>query len=128
MANRNTHPMAGLDRAVVWLFGEVTFGGSGAVSSQDCLGFTVTKPAGTGLYRITLEDKWSACAFIGLTADDAATAADVDWQISDNGVPTTQIIDIQHIAAGSGADATSGHKVMIALAMRNSSVGRTGGA
>lgn len=126
MANRNTHPTASLDRATVTLFGEVTFGASGAVSSQDSLGFTVTKPAGTGLYRITLDDKWSACAFIGLVADNATTAADVKWQVSDNGVPSTQIIDIQHVSGASAANATSGHKLMIQLVMRNSSAPRKG--
>lgn len=126
MANRNTHPTAALDRQVVALFGEVTFGSSGAVASQDCLGFTVTKPTGTGLYRITLEDKWAALAGLSLVVDNAATAAIASFQLSDDGVPATKVIDIQCVNATVAANATDGHKLKIALFMRNSSVPRKG--
>lgn len=59
MANRTFHDMRSLDRSVIALFGVVPFSTSGAVGTVDALGFTVTKPAGTGLYRITLADKYN---------------------------------------------------------------------
>ncbi len=125
MANRHTFPAHSLDRSVVTLFGSVTFGGSGAVASTDANGFEVTKPSGTGVYRITLEDKWAALAGISLVIDNATTAADVKMQISDVDL-ASRVIDLQYISGTGAANATSGHILYITLNLRNSSVPRKG--
>jgi hypothetical protein len=125
MANRHTFPAHSLDRSVVTLFGSVTFGGSGAVVAVDANGFTVTKPSGTGLYRITLEDKWEALAAPALEVDNNGTPADVKVQISDVDL-ANRLIDVQYISGTGAANATSGHTLYITLHLRNSSVPRKG--
>jgi hypothetical protein len=127
MANRNTFPAAALDRKVVSLYGKVVFGGSGAVASQDCLGFTVTKiSATTGAYRCTLEDKWNALLFADAKIDDAATAADVKVQVRNVDLSSTKTVDFQIIGGAIAADATSGHEMYIRLDLLNSNVARVG--
>jgi hypothetical protein len=124
MANRHTNMAETLDRKVVSLFGVVTFGGGGAVSTVDALGFTVTKPAGTGIYRITLEDLWND--FLGGSVQHlAAAAADVkfQWQVINL---AGKIIDFQNVGGAVAADATSGHRAYIVLHLRNTSTRRKG--
>lgn len=49
------------------LSGKFTVGASGAVSSQDCDGFTVTKESAAGQYRLTLDEAFND--FRGLDVD-----------------------------------------------------------
>lgn len=126
MGNRNTFPAAALDRKVVSLFGKVVFGAAGAVGSTDCLGFAVTKVAATtGVYRCTLEDKWSALLGATMTIDNAGTAADVKTQISNVNL-ASKIVDFQIIGGAVAADATDTHEAYIRLDLANSSVPRKG--
>lgn len=132
MADRMFFPASkSLDREVVMLFGVVTFGASGAVSSVDAKGFTVTKPAGTGLYTITLEDKYAG-GLIGasLVLYNGGTASLNFWQIAQEYDSSDKTIDVQHIAESAGtlaaANATSGHKLYITLHLRNTGAPRNG--
>lgn len=126
MANRTFQPVAALDREVKMLFGVVTFGGSGAVSSVDALGFTVTKVAATtGIYRITLADKYGSLLGVGLTLYNGGTAADVKAQLNAE-LSSSTIVDFVIIGGATAADATSGHKAYITLHVRNSALPRTG--
>lgn len=74
MANRLMKPLAGcLEAGIVKLFGVVTLGASGAISSQDCKGFTVTKTATeTGRYTVTLADRYSALRSVNVMVEGSA--------------------------------------------------------
>lgn len=126
MANRHFQPIQALDREVKILCGTVVFGGSGAVSSVDALGFTVTKVGGeTGIYRVTLDDKYGSLMWAGFTLYDGGTAADVAVN-RHSAFTSSTIVDFQTTAAGSAADATSGHACDIVLFVRNSALPRKG--
>lgn len=128
MADRNfPGAVKTMDNHVVQLHGVVTFGASGAVSSVDANGFTVTKPSGTGLYRITLEDKYAG-GLLGcvLVLFNGGTAANAFLQLHAEYSNSTKQIDFQYVGAGSAANATSGHKAYITLTLRNSAAPRKG--
>lgn len=124
MATRNTFTAMAIDRMVVSLFGKVTFGGSGAVSAVDALGFTVTKPAGTGIYRITLEDFWAKQ--LGISLIPRVAASDVKWQQQTDHSASSKVIDVQLIGGAVAADAASGTHLYIRLDFLNSTIPRKG--
>jgi hypothetical protein len=116
-----------MDRAPVQLFGVVTFGGSGAVASVDGHGFTVTKPSGTGLYRITLEDKYAGGLLgVSLTLFNGGTAADSKLQLHAEYSASAKTIDFQVVTGTAAANATDEHKAYITLTLSNTSVPRKG--
>lgn len=125
MANRTFQSIQALDREVKILLGTVTFGASGAVDSIDALGFTVAKPTGTGLYRITLADKYGSLLWVGLTLYNGGTAADSKLQLAAE-LTGGNTADFQNVTTASAANATSGHKAYITLFVRNSGLPRTG--
>jgi hypothetical protein len=116
-----------MDRAPIQLHGVVTFGGSGAVSSVNAHGFTVTKPSGTGLYRITLEDKYAG-GLLGISLElfNGGTAADSKLQLHAEYSASAKTIDFQYVGGAVAANATSGHKAYITLTLSNTSVPRKG--
>ena len=126
MANRNLHEPMTLDRKIVKLFGRVVFGGSGAVSSVDANGFTVTKPAGTGLYRITTEDSWPDMVGLQLELYNGGTAADVKVQRASRYNSTTKVVDFQVVGGAVAADGSSGHAVDIEITFRNTNTPKQG--
>lgn len=121
MADRHFKQMRALDEEVIHLFGIVTFGGSGAVASQTSLGFTVTKPAGTGLYRITLEDKYPELLGVFLTKETDDATSNAQWQAKTSSM-SAGTIDINHALSSTGAeaDAVSGDRVHIHVVLKNS--------
>jgi hypothetical protein len=130
MADRYFQQFRGsLDREVVKLYGKVTFGASGAVSSQDCLGFTVTKTATkTGRYTVTLDDtypKFLGCNVSTEIATDAAHTATVGLQTALRNVSVndaTPTFEIQYIEVdGSSGDANpaSGAVAYIEVILKN---------
>ena len=56
MANWQSYEMKSRTSHMQTLFGKFTVGASGAVSSQDCDGFTVTKEATDGQYTFTIDE------------------------------------------------------------------------
>jgi hypothetical protein len=103
MANRNFYPSGGsLSREVKKLYGKVTIGASGAISAQDCLGFTVAKTAGeTGRYTVTLNDKYFAFRGCLVTIEGVADAALTVLYagVRNVAVSTTKTFDIQCVGA-----------------------------
>lgn len=113
---------------LVDLFSKVVFGASGAVASQTAAGVSgvvVTKPAGTGLYRLTFEDNWDSMAGILGTMYTAATAKGLVVEVTVKlGAVTSKVADIQ-LALGDGTDtdATSGDELWLRMTMSNSGHG-----
>ncbi len=117
-----------LEAGVVKLYGSVTFGSSGAVSSQTSKGFTVTiVDSEAGRYLVTLEDSYSqflCCNVVTELAADAAAGTDGyipavrNVSVADS-TPTFQIQFTD--AAGADVDPASGFKAHIEITLKNSS-------
>lgn len=121
MASRDFVNTQALDKEVKFLFGTVLLGASGAVSSQTSLGFTVSKPAGTGIYRVTLEDFYPELLFFGVTVLGIA-AVDSFYQQQTAFSATSKVIDYQYMSGGSAANGVSGDSQQLMLVLKNSSV------
>ena len=120
---RASTPMLGL----VDLYSKVVFGGSGAVSSQTALGvsgFTFSKPAGTGIYRLTFDDNWDKMVWINGILYNAGTAKGGQVELKVKlGAVTAKVADIHLVIATSAADATSGDELWLHVVMSNSGHG-----
>jgi hypothetical protein len=117
MANRTFYPVQALDREVKWLFGEVTIGAAGAVTSETSHGFSTAR-TGTGLYTITLQD-----AYPELLASSAivlkSSLANAFFELVSRD-PATKSAVLRHVAVGVAADPASGDKFQVMLALKNS--------
>jgi len=115
MANRNFKPGAmAIEKGLICLYGRVVFGAAGAIASQDCRGFSVTKGA-TGEIDVLLEDEYtelySVTAIIqGASAKDSFLTG-VDVQSSTPGF-TLDLV----------TDPASADKVLIEITLKNSTV------
>lgn len=118
-----------LESSIVKLYGNMTFGSSGAISASTTKGFSVAKTGSeTGRYTVTLEDKYNEFKGCHVTvegpADAAATTADGYWTfIRNEAVGTTKTFDIQFVRTDTGADAnpTSGNLAFLEITLKNSS-------
>lgn len=119
-----------LDTDVVKLYGQVTFGASGAVSDQDCRGFSVAKTGSeNGRYTVTLEDryyKFLGCNVVTeIAADTAHTATDGLITAVRNVDLASKTLDIQYIETdGNAADTNpaSGYVAYIEITLKNSTL------
>lgn len=107
-------PWATTAQATVLTY-DLYFTTSGAVDTTNSIGapgVSVTKPAGTGLYRIA----YPACKYasVQLTHHVPTTAADRTSQLTAK-IPTSGTADFTTLAAGSAANATSGDRVDITI-------------
>lgn len=117
MADRR-YPLESLNVSGVVIEGYATLGGSGAVSSYTGQGFTFTKPAGTGLYRITLDKAYSALIGAQCSVYNGGTAADVKVQFASDYSVANKTMDIQYISGTGAANGTSGHKIYFSLKLK----------
>lgn len=152
MADHTYHPLDGsLDRRVVMLFGAVTIGATGAVSAQDCNGFSIAR-TGTGAYTIqlgsgattvpaSLTDKYpkspanyvaagtftSPLLFIECVALDAGTRVYQKMTVLADTVATDgKITIIFDASANTAADPNSGSVLRFMIILKNSSTPRKG--
>lgn len=126
MANRLFKEVQSLDSEVKVLYGAVTFGASGAVSSVSANGFTVTKPAGTGLYDVTLSDKYGALLGVDSMLFNNGTTANSHVQLNSD-FASGNAFQFQFFTAGVAANALTGQKLYITIHLRNSALARKGG-
>jgi len=134
MANTSFQPIAGSKtNGVIKLYGQVTLGNSGAISSSSCDGFTIAKTASkTGRYTVTLGQNYNkllGCSVQIIGPDDAAftDAKGVDPKLRDNDVgggANDGTFEIQFVDADSGADAEvqDSAVLLIEITLKNSSV------
>jgi hypothetical protein len=113
---------------LVKLYSKVVIGGSGAVSSQTgeaSSGFVVSKPSGTGIYRITTTDLWAAHIFLAGLLYNAGTAKGNSIELKVKyGASTSKVLDFHVVSdGGSAEDLTSGDELWLELTMQNTSVG-----
>lgn len=107
----------------VELHSRVTFGASGAVSSQtssDSSGFTVTKPSGTGLYRITTDHEYSQFLSLHVVAYNQGTSKSYTFEIDSE--YASKVLDFQVVDSGTDANMASGDKLFITAKFANKDV------
>lgn len=132
MANRTLHDARSLDREVVSLFGVLTIGATGAISSQDCNGFSVAR-TGVGAWTITLTDRWSSLLNVHATYLHATTVDGGKLELVANNVAaaaktiTTKWVS-DDAAGGTFAviDPADGAQVFLHIIVRNTSTARKG--
>ncbi len=131
MANRRYKQLSflTLETNIVKLYGSVTIGSTGAISSSSTIGFSIAKTSGeTGRYTVTLNDKYYALKHVGVVvvgpSDAALTdASGVIASIRNDAVASAKTFDIQFSSNVNLADAnpTSGNKFLIEITLKNSS-------
>lgn len=109
----------------VKLYSKVVIGGSGAVSSQTgeaSSGFVVSKPSGTGIYRLTFTDSWAAMLMLHGLVYNAGTARGQSVELKVK--LSSKVADIHIVSdAGSAEDLTSGDELWLEVTMSNTDVG-----
>lgn len=126
MASRVFYPPAGsLEREVVVLSGKIVFGASGAVTSETLKGATIAKrAASTGLYDITLDDKYPALLGFHVNYGSAAATDRVAVPVTE-AVSTTKIVTFridQLDGSVAAADAASGDYAWVTLILKNTTI------
>lgn len=135
-ANRNFGGrLQSLERGVTVLYGQFVGAGAAAITSVDCLGFTIAR-TGVGLFTITLEDSYPTADATTATAPllmikssrlSAAARATGDLQaIVDSSASSTKTITCRWAEAGLAADVASGDIIRLELTFRNTSLPRKG--
>lgn len=136
MANR-TFPGTprNLDRGVIELFGRFTGAGAAAVTSVDCLGFTIVR-TGVGLFTITLEDQYpladdasaptNPLLFLGSSIIAAAATSGQLEAIVNSSHLAAKTITCRWAVAAAAADVAVGEIVMVRIVLRNTSTPRNG--
>lgn len=117
---------APLPERLVTLTGEVILGTSGAITSQDCNGFSVALDGDdTGRYNVTLANKFTKLryghAVLELSADTAAVQAKGVVGVLRNVSMTAGTLDIQFTTvptgAAAGADAVPENSAVMRIVM-----------
>lgn len=131
MANRLWLPPSGsLEVSVCELFGSITIGASGAVTTSSGKGIaSVTKETDAGQYTIALSDSYNSLLWAGFTlvsstdgAQTIGTAFRVDSEDVADGSAPVVVLQCSDTATGADANLTSGDIVLFTFKLKNSSV------
>ena len=123
MANRWMVQPRCLEKELCNLVFRVNLSAAAAITSQLGKGGTVTK-TGTGLYRITLEDKWVALRSAQVTLLEAVSTAFVSQVTAEDvaGAGGVSYVDIVTKTAGANANVAAVTTLFIDLKLKNSTV------
>lgn len=130
MANRRFLPPLGhLEVDCVELFGTITIGATGAVSSSTGKGISTVVRDSAGKYTITLSDRYNALLYAsGIILDDTdsdpvtvGVQPRLYSQAVNNATPTV-VFQFYNHTNGAAADPASGAVVYLNFKLRNSSV------
>lgn len=125
MAARNFAPLRCLQRDAVVVFGGGT--GAGAADLTGIVGksgFADTAPfdqTGTGLYTITLRDKYASLLFFDGIVIDATTPDDWEVVVVSETVSSDGKINIAVFKGGTLADLSTDEKLRVMVALSNTS-------
>lgn len=129
MAARNFAPIRCMQRDAVILFGGGT--GAGAADLTGIVGKAGLKQSGsdqinqtgTGLYQITLADKYHDLLFFSAMVIDATTPDDWEVVVVSEDVDGAKTIDIAVFKGGSLADLTTDEKLRFMAVLKNGNQG-----
>lgn len=107
------------DPVKIWVTGT----GAGAADLTGLVtaggGVTLIDQTGTGLYTITLRDKYAGLLMLAGTVIDATTPDDWEVVVVSETVATTKLINIAVFKGGALADLTTDEKLMLEITLRN---------
>lgn len=109
-----------LDRGLVMMAGKVEIAADASVSSDSIIGASVAKTA-TGVYTITLEDKYTALMSANVTFK-AATAVNLVPQVVSDDVVSAKTVVVRLHASGTATDPSAVCTLNVCLILKNSSV------
>lgn len=129
MANRTARDVRSMNVEAWFAACSAVISAGSAVTSQSAgsLSFvTITKPAGTGIYRLTFTDAWTDCIFPDATLLKAAGTLDADIlpvAITNAGTATPLVVDFQvkKTSDGTAVDPVS-LTILFGLWLKNSGV------
>lgn len=122
MANWQAYEVKSRTPKAQLLFGEITVGASGAVSSQDCDGFTVAKEATAGQYTLTLDETFNKFLALDTTIIDATDVLFDTVLSEDVDGAKTIVVQLWDADTPAATDATSGTVLKFAIAVKNTSL------
>lgn len=123
-------PEGALEARVVDLFGSITFGTTGSISTSSGKGIASVARNSAGNITVTLSDSYNALLWAGATVLDTnnsssatyATSARVYSEDVSNSTTPTVILQGYAFDDGAAADFASGAKLLVHLKLRNSSI------
>lgn len=129
MAARNFAPIRCMQRDHVILFAGGT--GAGAADLTAIVGKAGLKQSGTdqinqtgtGLYTVTLADKYNSLAFFSAIVIDATTPDDWAVQVVSEDVDGAKTIDIAVFKGGALTDLTTDEKIRMMIVLKNGDQG-----
>lgn len=120
MANRNFSRVQGLNKEIKLIAGSFSIAASGgAATLTQGLGYSVAK-TDTGVYTITLEDKYNACLAACATVQ-AATAVDLVAQVKSVDVTSAKTVVLNLNAGATPTEPSAVTVVNFVLVLQNSS-------
>jgi hypothetical protein len=122
MANRNFNRKQALEKEVKEIYAKVTIGASGAVSATDALGVASVVETSTGVYTLTLQDKYMDLMQASVSIESAA-AQDLTAQVQSQDVANAKTVVIRTSdSTAAVAEPSSGSIIRVKLDLKNSSV------
>lgn len=121
MANRNFNRRQALEKEVKDLYAAVSIGATGAPTLTSHVGILSISRTSAGLYRLTLEDKYTALKSFKVI-HKVATAEDLNFQVKAEAVSgSVPYIDFFCLTAGSATDPSNGAVLLIKIEVKNTS-------
>jgi len=123
MANRTFTQFQGtLEKGVVQLFAEVTFGASGAPTIVRGKGFSSVAKVSTGYYNLALQDTYQRVLGVAVAykGNVAPTAPEVELREDRSAVDPDPSVRLNFRAAGTLTEPASGDTVLLTITLSNS--------
>lgn len=121
MASRNlTHPWT-LDRGVCHLYASGVGAGAANLTSIKGAGISSIAETDTGLYTVTLTDKWNSFMFMGGQVIDPTGTDDWAVQVVSESVASAKTISIAVFKGGTLADLTTDETLKLHIVLNNTS-------
>lgn len=121
MASRSFNRKQSLEKEVKSLYLTVAIGSSGAPTLSVGHGIASISRTSTGLYRITLSDKYSSLKSFEVI-HKATSAQDLNYQLKAEDVASGKTIDFFCLAGATETDPASGSTLHIQVDLKNTSV------
>lgn len=122
MANRNFNRKQALDKEVKELFADIAIGASGAPTLSRGLGVASVAKTATGVYTITLQDKYNRLMHASASIM-SASAEDAHAQLQSEDVDGAKTIVIRTQKADlTLVNPASGDRILVQINVKNSSV------
>lgn len=119
MAARSFAPLRALDREVVKVYGGGTGAGAADLTAVVGRGVATVDQTGTGLYTITLDDKYAKLLMASFLVIDATSPDDWEVTVVSEDVDGAKTVDIAVFKGGTLTDLTTDEKLKFELTLSN---------